>query len=158
MCVWECVCHCHCVCVCGRTCRARRCRRNTQSLRSKLRPVVKSAFSQYDPVPAVLQPLTSFWSFSLQPRGRSAQQVFFERCSSLSSLRKRCCKSQPSSEMNPHRSSLVRTPLMGLRRLLCSLYVPAVTGLTTLEHLSTANFSAAFECPQSRSLRSIVSP
>ena len=56
------------------------------------------------------------------------------------------------------RSSLVRTPLIGLRRLLCSLYVPAVTGLTTLENLSTANFSAAFECPQSLSLRSIVSP
>ena len=48
-----------------------------------------------------------------------------------------------------HRSLLVRRPLIGLRRLLCSLYVHAVTGLPALYDRSAPSFSAVFGCSQS---------
>ena len=86
---------------------------------------------------------------------RSAQQVSFERFSSLWWLLKRCRESQPSSKMVLHRFSLACYALIVLRRLLCSLHVPAVTGLPSLQSLSAANFSTAFECFQS--LRHVLS-
>ena len=54
---------------------------------------------------------------------RSAQQVSFERFSSLWWLLKRCRESQPSSKMVLHRFSLACYALIVLRRLLCSLHV-----------------------------------
>ena len=54
-----------------------------------------------------------------------------------------------------HRFSLACYALIVLRRLLCSLHVPAVTGLPSLQSLSAANFSTAFECLQS--LRHVLS-
>ena len=86
---------------------------------------------------------------------RSAQQVSFERFSSLWWLLKRCRESQPSSKMVLHRFSLACYALIVLRRLLCSLHVPAVTGLPSLQSLSAADFSTAFECLQS--LRHVLS-
>ena len=86
---------------------------------------------------------------------RSAQQVSFERFSSLWWLLKRCRESQPSSKMVLHRFSLACYALIVLRRLLCSLHVPAVTGLPSLQSLSAANFFTAFEC--FRSLRHFLS-